>query len=90
MWAQVFDDFFRILQLLRRKERVIQQPVIGFSVLVPGAEQFDCRIQQLEHFMAAFDAFGMMFDVASSEISTSQVDGLQKVLNGGAVLNFKF
>jgi hypothetical protein len=41
---------------------------------VLGTQQFDCEIQQLEHFVAAFNAFGMMLDVASGQISASQID----------------
>ena len=62
------------LELLRREEGVVQQPVICLTVFVLGTQQFDCGIQQLEHFVAAFNAFGMMLDVASGQISASQID----------------
>ena len=49
-----------------RKE-LVQQPVICLTVFVLGTQQFDCEIQQLEHFVAAFNAFGMVLDVASGQ-----------------------
>ena len=39
--------------------------------------------------MAAFNAFGMMLDVASGQIGASQIDGIQKILDGGAILDLK-
>ena len=62
------------LELLRREEGVVQQPVICLTVFVLGTQQFDCGIQQLEHFVAAFNAFGMVLDVTSGQISASQID----------------
>ena len=74
MRSQGLDNFLNIFELLRREEGVVQQPVICLTVFVLGTQQFDCRIQQLEHFVAAFNAFGMMLDVASGQISASQID----------------
>lgn len=59
MRSQGLDDFLNIFELLGREEGVVQQPVICLTVFVLGTQQFDCEIQQLEHFVAAFNAFGI-------------------------------
>lgn len=53
MRSQLFDDFFHIPHLLRREKRVVQQPVIGFTVFKFIAEQINGRIQQFQHLMTA-------------------------------------
>ena len=64
MRAQFLYNLFHIPQLLWREEGVIQQPVITFSILVFGTKQVDRSIQELQHPMASFDTFGMVFDTA--------------------------
>ena len=62
MRPQGLDDFLNIFELLGREEGVVQQPVICLTVFVLGTQQFDCGIQQLKHFVAAFNALGMMLN----------------------------
>ena len=71
---QGLDDFLNIFELLGREEGVVQQPVICLTVFVLGTQQFDCGIQQLKHFVAAFNALGMMLNVTSGQIGAGQID----------------
>ena len=64
MGTEILYDFLHIPQLLRGKERVIQQPVIALPVLVFGTEQVDGGVQKFQHPVAPFNAFGVMFDTA--------------------------
>lgn len=55
-----------------------------------GAEQIDCRIQQFQHFVAALNALGVMLNIAARQIGAGQVDRIQKILDGSAILDLKF
>ena len=54
-----------------------------------GAEQFDCRIQELQHLVAALNALGMVLNVAPVQVCAGQVDGIQKFLDGSAVFDLE-
>ena len=76
MRAQVLDDLLHIFQLLGGEERVVQKLVVCFTVLVLGAEQIDCRIQQFQHVRTKFEI----------EYGTSIEDFLDSVYLAGADL----
>ena len=54
-----------------------------------GAEQFDCRIQELQHLVAALNALGMVLNVAPVQVCAGQVDGIQKFFDGSAVFDLE-
>ena len=52
----------------------LKRGIICLTVFVLGTQQFDCGIQQLKHFVAAFNALGMMLNVTSGQIGAGQID----------------
>ena len=56
---------------------------------MPGTEQFDCRIQEFQHLVAALNALGMVLNVAPVQVSAGKIDGIQKFLDGSAVFNLE-
>ena len=81
------DDFVHISQLLRGKICVIQNPVVCFTILVPFAKEINRIGHKSKHFIASFDAAGMILDLRSAEISAGQIYRFQKFLNAAAILD---
>ena len=69
---------------------MVQQPVVGFTALVPGAEDIYRIVKQFEHLVAPLDAPGIVLKLGAAQIGPGQIGGLQEVLNGPAVLDLKF
>ena len=85
--TQLFDDLLHIFELLGGQVGIVQEPVVRLSVLVPGTEQINRILYQREHFVAALNALGLVLNVRAAQVRADQVDGLQKVLNAGVILN---
>lgn len=76
--------------LLYWENKITITEVVCFTVLVLGAEQLDCRIQQFQHFVAGLNVLGVMLNIAARRIGAGQVDRIRKILDGSAILALKF
>jgi len=56
---------------------------------MPAPEEIYCRSQQFQHFIAPFNASGVILQFRTANIRASQVYGIQEFLNAAFVFDFK-
>ena len=89
MRLKLSNDFLGVFVLLWGKVGVVQDPVVGLTKLVLVPQQVDGVFHQLEHFVAAFDAPGVLLNTGIRKIHAGKVNRFQKILNAAAKLNLE-
>lgn len=52
-------------------------------------DQIHSRAHQLEHFIAAFDAFGIFFKPGAAQICASEIDGIQEFFDAAPIFDLE-
>ena len=86
---QLFQDFFRVLQLLRREKGIVEDPVILLPVFVVIPQKIYGRLQQLQHPVAPLNAFGTFRNITSCQVCPGCINGVQEFINAGTVLHLE-
>ncbi|CAI3313961.1 hypothetical protein CIRMBP1230_00823 [Enterococcus cecorum] len=86
---QLFQDLFRVLQLLWREKGIVEDPVILLPVFVVIPQKIYGRLQQLQHPVAPLNAFGTFRNITSCQVCPSCINGIQELINAGTVLHLE-
>ena len=86
---QLFQDFFRVLQLLRREKGIVEDPVILLPVFVVIPQKIYGRLQQFQHPVAPLNAFGPFRNITSCQVCPGCINGVQELINAGSILHLE-